>query len=331
MPVTLAQASEAARDDFEQGVIDEFRRSSFLLDSLIFDDIVTPGTSKASLKTTYERVITPATAAFRAFNSEYVPQEAQVAEFSAFVRPLGGSFEIDRVFARTGGIFDQVAFQMDQKVASAIALFNDSVINGDSAVNAASFDGLDKAIAGSSTELGEESFIDLSTVQAIKDNAVLVMDAMNNLRGSQSKAPSAYMGNSRLIGKIKTAAYVLGFYSRTEDAFGRQIDNFDGIPLVDLGDKPGSSNPVVPIVTRTIAGTARTNVTDLYVARFALDGFHGITITPDTNTGRQNLISEYTPDFTTPNAVKKGEVEMVAGVALKATKQAGVYRNFKIG
>jgi hypothetical protein len=36
------------------------------------------------------------------------------------------------------------------------------------------------------------------------------------------------------------------------------------------------------------------------------------------------------PDFTTAGAVKKGEVEMVAGCALKSTKAAGVFRKIKV-
>ena len=43
-----------------------------------------------------------------------------------------------------------------------------------------------------------------------------------------------------------------------------------------------------------------------------------------------NGIKVYTPDFTTPGAVHKGEVEMVANIALKNLSAAGVMRNVKI-
>lgn len=36
------------------------------------------------------------------------------------------------------------------------------------------------------------------------------------------------------------------------------------------------------------------------------------------------------PDFSTSGAVKKGEVEMNAAIALKASKAAGVFRNIKV-
>ncbi len=44
----------------------------------------------------------------------------------------------------------------------------------------------------------------------------------------------------------------------------------------------------------------------------------------------QPPVKAYLPDYKTAGAVKRGEVEMVAGVALKATKSAGVLRNIKV-
>ena len=39
---------------------------------------------------------------------------------------------------------------------------------------------------------------------------------------------------------------------------------------------------------------------------------------------------QWLPDYRTAGAVKTGEVEMVAAVALKATKAAGVMRKIKV-
>jgi hypothetical protein len=55
-----------------------------------------------------------------------------------------------------------------------------------------------------------------------------------------------------------------------------------------------------------------------------MDGFHGISL------AGQAPIKMWLPDFSTAGAVKKGEVEMVAAVALKDTRAAGVLRGIKI-
>ena len=44
----------------------------------------------------------------------------------------------------------------------------------------------------------------------------------------------------------------------------------------------------------------------------------------------QAPVRTWLPNFDTAGAVKRGEVEMVAGVVLKATKSAGVLRNIKV-
>ncbi|MDN6554700.1 MAG: phage capsid protein, partial [Bifidobacterium mongoliense] len=64
---------------------------------------------------------------------------------------------------------------------------------------------------------------------------------------------------------------------------------------------------------------------DVYAYRVGLDGFHGVSVS-----GGQ-LVQTWLPDFTTANAVKKGEVELgPIAVALKATKAAAVLRGVKV-
>ena len=136
------------------------------------------------------------------------------------------------------------------------------------------------------------------------------------------------MGNGKLINMLQSLARQAGFYSRVEDAFGRKVGAYDGIPMVDLGyfynGTTHKTDPVVANATRTIGEAEVTGLTDLYAVSLGLDGFHGVT--PLGSAG----ITAYMPNFTTPGAVKKGEVEMVAGVALKATRKAGVLRNLKV-
>ena len=161
--ITLAEASQQAQDDLQMGVIDEFRKNNFLLDNLTFDDVVSPTGGGATMVYSYLRLKTQPTAAFRDINEEYDPQEVSKEPFYATLKVFGGSFQIDRIIANLGGAVKEVGLQMQQKIKAAQALFNDTVINGDSAVDAKSFDGLEKALAGSSTEYVPATPIDLSS------------------------------------------------------------------------------------------------------------------------------------------------------------------------
>ncbi|MFX7690393.1 hypothetical protein ABTJ45_20420, partial [Acinetobacter baumannii] len=79
---------------------------------------------------------------------------------------FGGKFDIDRVVASINGLIDEVQFQLQQKVKATRALFHDTFINGDSAVDANAFDGIDKAVTGTSTEYNTSTAIDLSSSTA---------------------------------------------------------------------------------------------------------------------------------------------------------------------
>lgn len=63
--ITLAEAKVGMADKVDQAVIDEFRRGSLLLDKLIFDNAVAPGTGGSTLTYGYMKLKTPSTAGFR--------------------------------------------------------------------------------------------------------------------------------------------------------------------------------------------------------------------------------------------------------------------------
>jgi hypothetical protein len=317
MAVTLAQAKLNVQDDLQMGVIDEFAKSSFLFNNLIFDDAVSPTGGGATLTYGYTRLITQPTAAFRAVNSEYSPQEVQKQRYTVDLKVFGGAFQIDRVIANMGGIIDEVTLQMQQKIKAAAALFNDTVINGDSAVDANAFDGLDKALAGSSTEYNTTSAIDLSTSAKVTENYVAFLDMLDEFLMGLDGTPSFIAGNTKLIAKLRAVARRAGMYQVSKNDFGQQVEYYGVIPFVDLGAKPGTNNPVVSI-------DGATGETSLYAARLGLDGFHAVSM------AGVPPVQSWLPDFKTAGAVKTGEVEMVAAVALKATKAAGVFRKIKV-
>ncbi|MEG0133503.1 MAG: phage capsid protein [Clostridium sp.] len=323
MPITLAQAKVGMANKVDQTVVDEFRRGSILLDKIIFDDTVSPGTGGSTLTYGYTQLKSPATAAFRDINSEYTPQVADRQPKSVDLKIMGGTFDIDRVIADTAGAVNEVNFQLQEKINATINTFHNQVINGDKAVKG--FDGLDKMLVASVTELGTTAVIDLSTGAATETNGKDFLDALDAMLAELDGIPDMIMANTKAILKIKSIARRLGYLDKTVDGFGRSVDSYNGIPLVDMKYFYNGSQtlPVVPIVNRTV-GTAQTGLTDIYAARFALDGLHAASPLGG------KVIKTWLPDFKTAGAVKKGEVEMIAATVLKKTRAAGVLRNIKV-
>lgn len=316
MAVTLAQAKLNVQTDLDSMVIDEFRKSSFLMDNIPFHDCVSPTGGGSTLTYGYTRLVTQPTAAFRQINEEYTPAEVQKQRYNVDLKVFGGSFEVDRIIAGMGGIANEVTLQMQQKIKAASALFSDTVINGNSTTDAKTFDGLDVALTGSSTEYNKSTAIDLSTAAKVDENYKQFVDMMDEFLMMLDGEPSFIAGNTKLIAKIRAIARRVGQYQTTKNELGQEISMYGNIPLVDLGAKPGKNDPIV--------ATNESGETSLYVARFDMDGFHAVSM------AGQIPARTWMPDFSTAGAVKKGEVEMVAAVALKATKAAGVFRKIKV-
>lgn len=315
---TLADAKNLSQDKLTNHVIDEFRKSP-LLDSMVFDDTAKPQGGN-TMTYTYNRVTTLPTAEGRELNKEYTPQEAKTTQKTVNLKVFGGSFQIDRVIANyEKQVLDLVRFQLDQKSKAVRALFADWFINGDSAKDAKAFDGLAKALKGSSTEitLDSSALLDLSSAATLKANWQSFLYELRQVEKLLDGEPGIIGVNRDLFAVFQSVADLSTQFQQTKSELGTQIVKYGNALIMDMGDKPGTSDPI-------IATDATTGTTDMYLYRIGLDAVHGVT--PEGN--KEPKI--YLPDMTRPGAVKTGEVEMVAAMALKATKAAAVLHGIQV-
>lgn len=323
--ITLEQAKVGMADKVDQQVIDEFRRGSLLLEKLLFDDAVSPGTGGSTLTYGYLKLKTPATANFRKLNTEYsgdekASNEAVREKATADLKIFGGEFKLDRVIANSSGAIDELDFQMKEKIKGAINLFHYTVINGDSNTNEDEFDGLDTILTGASTEYNTAEAIDLSDSAKMDANYNVFLDMMDAFVALMQGKPTMFLMNSKMKTKMKGIARRAGYYSRTEDSFGQSVDNWDNVPMVDLEEfYDATTKKTIPCVPIAEDGT-----TDIYAVQIAKDGFHGVSLQGE------KIISTCLPDLKQPGVIKKGDVEMVSAVVVKNTLKAGVFRKIKV-
>jgi hypothetical protein len=351
--VTLAQAQINTQADVDYAVIDNLRRYSWLLDQIVFDDTVTPGTGGGTLTYGFTRLTAARSAQFRELNSEYTTSQAVRARSTVDLKPLGGAFAVDRVLANLGQAqTNEVTFQMQQLLTGVRTRFQDELINGDTAVDAAGFDGLDKALTGTATEylpVNEgvaTGYLDwtrgtIDTQAEAMSQLDIVDDFLSRIvpshtgggdqgvAGALPPGVKAILGNTKSITRMRALARWAGIYTQTKDDLGRAIEYYGPWVLVDLGDNALGSAPIIPTETRDAdgggAGGNITNLTDLYAASFGLDTLHGASV------AGKPLVETWMPDFSQAGAVKSGEIEMgpVAAV-LRNTKGCGVLRNVKV-
>lgn len=314
--ITLAQSKVGTDDKVEKQIIDMFIRESEVLEMLPFDNAVNSNGS-STLVYGYIQTKTPSQAAYRAIGSEYTASEATIDKKTVSLAIFGGSFEIDRVIKDLNAQFNNMEFQLNEKIKAAVALFHDGMINGDVASDNKAFDGLDKMLVGTKSEYNADGSIDISTKTALEANASELYEKLTMI--INRTGANALLCNEYAKTKIQTVARYLGYKTESEEAFGRVVEKIGNVRIIDLKNKvdaEGVETPIIPVAE---------GLTDIYAVKFDVNtGFHGVTLTGS------KVINTYLPDFKTPNAVKKGEVEMVACVALKNTNAAAVLRNVKV-
>ena len=139
---------------------------------------------------------------------------------------------MDRVLKQSEGRFNNMAFQMEQKIKAAVSLFHYTLINGDKSTRDEEFDGLDKMLANTSTEFNKNAIIDISTMAKLKDNADQLYEMLQIL--IRETSADALLMNSSMISKIQTMARILGYKTETEEAFGKKVTSMDGVRFMDL-------------------------------------------------------------------------------------------------
>ena len=325
MPITLAEAKVGMSDKVNQKVIDMFRRSSLLLDRLTFDNCISPGTGGSTLAYGYVQLLTPSTASVRTINTEYTANEAKRTKKTTNAIIMGGSFQVDRVIQDTSGAVNELAFQAEQKIKATANYFHNCVINGASASSGAgfeakTFDGLRKLLEGTSNEI--TSTVSLTSAAEMDANANAFLDELDSFLSVLDGTPSILLMNGKMMNRVRGVARRAGYYERTKDDFGRYVETYNGIPLMDAG-KYWNGTATVDVVADTAATSSSAGTSAIYAVTLGLDGFHGIS---PTGTG---VIKSFMPDLNAPGAVKTGEVELVAGVALKNTLKAAVLKGIK--
>ncbi len=313
MAITLAEAKIGMADKVDQQIVDMFRRSSLLLDQMVFDNVISPGTGGSTLTYGYIQLKSPSTAAVRTVGGEYTPGEAKKEKKTANAIIMGGAFQMDRVIQNTAGAANEMAFQAEQKIKATANFFHNLVINGTSEDGA--FDGLKKLLAGTANEL--TSAVSLKTSDELDGNYNAFLDEMDSFISILDGTPSMLLMNRSMLVKLRSIARRAGYYARTQDDFGRTGETYAGVPMVDMGQF--YNGETVEDVVATEGGK-----TAIYAVSLGLDGFHGISPMGD------GVIQAYLPDLNTPGAVKTGEVELVAGVVLKNTLKAAVLKDIAI-
>lgn len=260
MAITLLESAKLSQDQLKKGVIESFVLNAPVLQMLPFVEI--NGNAY-----TYNQEATLPGVEFRAVNGSYAESTGTVNPQTESLVILGGDADVDKFIAQTrSNINDQRAVQTALKTKALAYKFQDTFFNGDTAVDANSFDGLKKRLTGAQVIDAATNGLDIDADSASMN---LFLEALDSLIYQvQGKADALYMDSKTLL-KVKSVARQMNYFDKTVDAFGRSVFAYDGVPFFEAGENPDGSKIIGHAETQ---GTA-VNTTSIYAVKFGADEF----------------------------------------------------------
>ena len=259
MATTLTEAAKLSQSYLQKGVLETFIQSSAVLDRIPFMTI--QGNAYA-----YNEEATLPGVAFRAVNGSYTESTGTVNQKSESLVITGGDADVDKFIVQTrGDVNDQRAVQTALKVKSLSYQFQDTFFNGDTAVDALSFDGLKKRLTGaqviSSATNGAAILTSTTTIHAFFDKLDELVASVSGLDGSNG----ALYANASIIGKIKSAArHISADVFVEKDVNGKRQVVWNGIPILDAGSTAAGAS----IMPQTETQGTSTDASSIYAVKF---------------------------------------------------------------
>lgn len=254
MALTLTQAAAASQNTLARGVMNLFPVNSFVLDRLSFETI------EGNAYQYFTDSALPG-AEFRAVNSAYAESTGSVTSATESLVILGGDADVDTYLQLTrSNLLDQRATQVEMKARAVAHKFNDAFINGDTAADANAFNGLKKRLTGAQLVSAGTNGAAINTDTASRQTFFDMLDDLI------SRVPGAdvLLTNAQILAKFRSAARRETMGNTTVDALGRTVDTYNGIALVDVGNK-ADGTPIIP--QTEVAGTA-TDTSSIYAVHF---------------------------------------------------------------
>jgi len=281
--LTLQDYAQLAPTNIERGVIDVFRRESFILDRLAFE--ASGGLSKTVIRSAGLPAV-----GFRKIAEAWQTSKATFEPVAERVFDLGGQIDVDKMLVKADP--SQMGKHTEAFVTAISYEFNDYFVNGDPTVDPDGFTGiwyrLVNYLAARQTILGGGVDISPSAGAGLSANFDTVLDMLDNLgHVIDGHMPTILAANEQLYLRLSSALRQKGLWSQDENQFGLTIARYgpSGPAIIDLGVMADQVTQIIGN-TEADAGTDLTSgdATSVYALRTGGMYLGGIQLYPvDTN------------------------------------------------
>jgi len=214
MALTLAEAAKLSNDTLLVGVVETIVNESPVLQVLPFIEVVGNGL-------TYNREATLPTAGFYDVGDTWTESTPTFTQVTANLKVLGGDADVDSFLAATrSNIQDLEAAVVQLKAKAVQRKFDDTYINGDTAVDAKAFDGIDKL-----SDSGQ-------TVSMGANGGTLTLDKLDEMIDKvKAGKPHLLLMSRRSRRKLTSLARTGNILETDRNQFGQMVQYYDGVPI----------------------------------------------------------------------------------------------------
>lgn len=299
MALSLLEASKLSTDVLQKGVIEQFARTSPVLEMLPFMEI-----SGNSYKFNTEKALP--TVAYRDVNQGYVENTGTLEQKSVGLVILGGDSDVDKFLVATrGNIQDIRAIHTNMKAKALAKEYTRTFFHGDSSVNPLEFDGLGVTVSGTAQDLDAAAIeeadgkLSLRKLHALLDTVEGGADVLFMSKAMRREVQAILEGQNHYIQTGK-------------DAFGRPVEMFGDVQIRTVEDE------LLPFV-----GTGADAVSQIYAVKFgAMEYVSGL---------RNGQVSVRDLGELDTLPVFRTRIEFYCGLAIFREKAVARLKNIKRG
>jgi hypothetical protein len=266
MAYTLFDYAQLAPSNLVRGVIDVFRRESFIMDHLAFPPV-------KGLQETVTRTAGLPAVGFRKIGETFGQSKATFEPVTERIFDLGGFIDVDKILVKADP--SQMAVHTDAFVTAISYEFNDYFINGDPTVDVDGFTGLWYRLQNFLP--ARQTVTPAALVDVSPDSAALAVAFNNLLDGIDSTISvleghmaTLFLVNRTLWLRLNSGLRQLNLFAQDIDQYGRSVMRFGtgGPWIYDLGTQADQATEIITN-TENLAASALTGgtATSLYAMR----------------------------------------------------------------
>jgi len=216
MALTLAEAAKLSNDTLLVGVIETIIYDSPVLQLLSFIEIVGNGL-------TYNRENQAASVSFYDVGDTWAESTPTFTQVTATLKILGGDADVDNFLAATRSNLQDLQAAIVQLKSKAVQQkFDDGFVNGDTAVDAKSFDGIDKlCVSGQTLSMGTNG----GTLTLEK-----LDELIDKVKGGKPDMLLLSRRSRRKLTSLSRGAGS-GMLETDRNQFGQVVQFYNGIPI----------------------------------------------------------------------------------------------------